>query len=141
MTLTPSAYGVHVVSTPVNGFDGRDKRQDDDAFNTYIVKLILDGGIEEALDLLCKYYKVDPVRILVGTVKRHRGAAACYLGKNKTIYVSRREYLSNPYVILHEFYHHLRSLGGKHKGTERHADEFAMSYMNSFHRSPTSIKA
>jgi hypothetical protein len=32
-------------------------------------------------------------------------------------------------VLIHEFYHHLRNVGGKHRGTERHAKEFALSFL------------
>ena len=47
------------------------------------------------------------------------------MSKN-TIYLrSSREYM-DPFVILHEFYHHIRSRLGKHRGTEKHADAFAM---------------
>lgn len=125
----------------VRDVDEGDESEDTNSFNAHVVKLILDGDVEGALNLLCRHYGVDSVRIMVGTVKRHRGAAACYVGKNQAIYVSRRENLRNPHVILHEFYHHLRSLGGRHRGTERHADEFARSYVDSFQRSSTSRRA
>ncbi|TMI38478.1 hypothetical protein E6H26_00560 [Candidatus Bathyarchaeota archaeon] len=62
---------------------------------------------EEALDLLSEHY----------------------VHRDKTIYISSQEYLYDPYVLIHEFYHHLRNVGGKHRGTERHAKEFALSFL------------
>jgi len=42
--------------------------------------------------------------------------------------------LLNPFVILHEFYHHLRSksVDGTHKGTERGADKFALDFITEY---------
>ncbi|MCD6324272.1 MAG: hypothetical protein J7L55_04100 [Desulfurococcales archaeon] len=30
-----------------------------------------------------------------------------------------------PFIIMHEFYHHLRYFGGEHRGTERGANAYA----------------
>jgi hypothetical protein len=36
----------------------------------------------------------------------------------------------DPFIVLHEFYHHLRIRGGKiHRGTERNAMEFAKGFI------------
>jgi hypothetical protein len=44
--------------------------------------------------------------------------------------------LRNPFVILHEFYHHLRTdLDLKHRGTEKHADAFAREFIQVFESS------
>ena len=37
----------------------------------------------------------------------------------------------NPFVILHEFYHH-RTQSGPHRGTERHADLYAKGFIDSY---------
>jgi hypothetical protein len=50
----------------------------------------------------------------------------------REILAANREYLYNPFVIIHEFYHHLRSTSGRHRGTERQADEFAADYVRAY---------
>jgi hypothetical protein len=38
-----------------------------------------------------------------------------------------------PFVVLHEFYHHLRTaLDRKHRGTEKYADEFAREFIEAY---------
>ena len=74
-----------------------------------VVGLIIDGRAELALKLLSKYYEVSEPTLKVGTVKRHRRVLACYLEKERRIYLSKSEYITSPFVILHEFYHHLRA--------------------------------
>jgi len=56
----------------------------------------------------------------------------CYVTEKKTIYFSNQDALYNPFVVLHEFYHHLRSTGGKHKGTEKFADAFAEDFLDAY---------
>ena len=84
---------------------------------------------EDALDLLSEYYGVERPRLRMGLPSGEKGALGCYVHRDKTIYISSQEYLYDPYVLIHEFYHHLRSVGGKHRGTERHAKEFALSFL------------
>jgi hypothetical protein len=43
-----------------------------------------------------------------------------------------QEYLDNPFVILHEFYHHLRTHGMEHRGTEKYANRFAEEFIEAF---------
>ncbi len=90
------------------------------------VALILAGRPEEALDLLSRYYGVEAPRLRVGLPAGCRGRAlGCYVAREKTIYVrSRREYM-DPFVVLHEYYHHLRTRYGRHRGTEKHANRYA----------------
>jgi len=58
---------------------------------------------------------------------------ACYVEKERRIYVSQSDHLTNPFVILHEFYHHLRaSQIGKSKQVEKRADLFASNYIQEF---------
>ena len=45
---------------------------------------------------------------------------------------ARREFLYDPFTILHEFYHHLRYFGNDHRGTEKHADRFAIDYIRAY---------
>ena len=84
---------------------------------------------EEALDLLCEYYGVERPRLRMGLPSGEKRALGCYVHRDKTIYISSQEYLYDPYVLIHEFYHHLRHVGGKHRGTEKHARDFALGFL------------
>ena len=103
-----------------------------DNFKPYVVWLILSGKPEQAIDLLAKNYKVTVPDLKVGLPKGHKITAyGCYISKNQTITVQNSDVLINPFVILHEFYHHLRSksVDRLHKGTERDADKFALDFI------------
>jgi len=101
-------------------------------FKTKIVHLILSKKPENALKALSQYYKVITPELKVGMPKGHIKNVGCYVPKSKTIYVSNLNNLYNPYVILHEFYHHLRTYNMKHKGTEKHAERFAKDYVEAY---------
>ena len=104
-------------------------------FRSRVVQLILIGSPEKALELLSEHYEVNTPDIRVGTVKRHRKVLACYVEREKRIYVSKSEYLNSPAVILHEFYHHLRSSQtGRDRQVEKRADLFASGYVEDFKR-------
>jgi hypothetical protein len=101
----------------------------------YAVALILDSNPEEAIAFLSKWYGVSVPKLGVGVVEgRTKGVAAVYSQKRKEILASKREYLYDPFVMIHEFYHHLRSVSGKHRGTERQADRFALNFIASYRR-------
>ena len=101
----------------------------DVAFQSKVVQLISrERRPEDALDLLSEFYRVERPRLRIGLPRGERKALGCYVHREKTIYISSQEYLYDPYVLIHEFYHHLRNVGGKHRGTERHAKEFALSF-------------
>lgn len=99
-----------------------------------IVYLILNGETERALEMLAKHYSVDVPKTKVGLPKRHKKKSlGCYNAKNKTIFVLDSDTLKDPFIILHEFYHHLRTaLDRKHKGTERYADEFSKEFIQAY---------
>ena len=100
-----------------------------------VVGLILDMRPEEAITLLSKWYRVSQPRLGVGVFEgRTKGVAAVYSQKTKKILAANREYLYDPFVIIHEFYHHLRSVGGKHRGTEKQADKFALDFIAAYRR-------
>jgi len=41
--------------------------------------------------------------------------------------------LKEPFVILHEFYHHTRTgIDTKHRGTEKYANEFAEKFIQAY---------
>ncbi|MCJ7794152.1 hypothetical protein MUP42_04390 [Candidatus Bathyarchaeota archaeon] len=103
-----------------------------DNFKPLVVWLILNGKPEEALTLLAKNYKVNVPKLKVGLPKGHKiKAFGCYISKNETITVLNCDVMVNPFVILHEFYHHLRSkaVDKMHRGTEKNADKFAMEFI------------
>ena len=107
----------------------------DGAFRVGIVRLILDGQIEEALRSLSMHYGVREPTLRVGTVKRHRQVLGCYVHKENRIYLSKSDLLTNPFVILHEFYHHLRASQNQSRDqVEKRADSFAMAFIREFNQ-------
>jgi hypothetical protein len=100
-----------------------------------VVQLISDGKVEESLELLAKHYGVRAPRIRVGLPKRCRSKAlGCYSAADQTIYVLDSDKLKDPFVILHEFYHHLRTgVDKKHRGTEKLATTFARKFIEESH--------
>ena len=107
----------------------------EDNFKPAVVWLILNGRTEEALTLLAKRYQVNVPRLEVGLPKRHKNTAyGCYSAKEETISVLNSDVYANPFVIIHEFYHHLRckSADKLHRGTEKNADKFAMDYLQAY---------
>jgi Zn-dependent peptidase ImmA (M78 family) len=104
-------------------------------FKPLIVWLILNGQAEKALELLAKNYKVSTPKLKVGLPKRRRATAfGCYTPKDATISVVNSDVIVNPFVILHEFYHHLRtnSVDKQHKGTEKNANKFAAEFLQEY---------
>jgi len=105
---------------------------DEQLFRVRVVRLILDKKVEEALEALSQHYRVSVPRLKVGMPKRSGSKAGCYVSATKTIHVASEERLHDPFVILHEFYHHLRTQGSKHLGTEKHANKFAEEYIMAY---------
>lgn len=100
-------------------------------FQDTVVRLItIDKKPEDALELLSTHYRVQKPLLRIGLPKGEKRALGCYSQRDKTIYISREEYLYDAYVLIHEFYHHLRHVGGKHRGTERHARDFALGFLH-----------
>jgi hypothetical protein len=107
----------------------------EDNFKPYVVWLILNGKTEDALELLSKKYQVKVPILKVGLPKKHKITAyGCYTAQTQTIYVLNSDVLVNPFVVIHEFYHHLRSkaVDKMHRGTEGNADKFALDYINAY---------
>lgn len=100
-------------------------------FETIVVQLILQGKTEEALEQLARHYKVGIPKIKVGLPKGNRSKVlGCYASKNQTIYALNSDVLKDPFIILHEFYHHLRTSPDKrHKGNEKLASRFAKEFI------------
>lgn len=106
-----------------------------DNFKPQVVWLILNGKTEDALILLAENYKVAMPQLKVGLPKGHKARAyGCYTAKNETIFVLNSDAFANPFVILHEFYHHLRSkaVDREHRGNERNADQFALEFIEAY---------
>jgi len=114
---------------------GRRDELDEARFQGRIVRLIaVERKPEEALDALCAHYRVERPALRIGLPKGEKRALGCYVRNERTIYMSSEEYFFDPYVLIHEFYHHLRHVGGKHRGTERHARDFALSFLRNAQR-------
>jgi hypothetical protein len=105
----------------------------DDLEKAKIVSLILDKKTEIALENLSELYKVDTPEIVVGTIKKKRRTVyAVYVVQEKKIYALNSEIFYNPFVVLHEYYHHIRSKRGTHRGSEKHANLYAQDFIDSY---------
>ena len=106
-----------------------------DNFKSVVVSLILNSKPEEALKLLSEKYNVRTPNLRVGLPKGNKTIAyGCYTSKTETISVLNSDMLNNPLIILHEFYHHLRSrnVDKIHKGTEKNANKFAIDFIKTY---------
>jgi hypothetical protein len=105
----------------------------DDITKAKIVQMILNRNTEEALQKLSKFYNVTPPEIVVGTIKgKRRTVYAVYVQKERRIYVINSDVFYNPFIVLHEFYHHIRTRAGVHRGSEKHANMYAKSFIDSY---------
>ena len=105
----------------------------DDMVKAQIVALIVDKKTEVALEKLSKLYQVDTPKIVVGTIKKKRRTVyAVYVVQEKKIYALNSEIFYDPFVILHEYYHHIRSKRGTHRGSEKHANMYAQEFIDSY---------
>ena len=103
---------------------------DEIRFKKRIVHLIhFEKNPEAAIDELSQHYRIDRPALKMGLPKGEKKALGCYVQRDKTIYISSFDYLYDPYVVIHEFYHHLRNVTGKHRGTEKHARDFALEFL------------
>jgi hypothetical protein len=107
----------------------------DDLNKAKIVSMILNKRTEEALQLLSKFYGMTPPEIVVGTVKGKRKTVyAIYVQKESKIYAINSDVFYNPFIVLHEFYHHMRTRGGIHRGSEKNANMYARNFINAYNR-------
>ena len=107
---------------------------DDARFKAAVVQLILSKDTEEAVELVSKKYKVRVPNLGVGPTKGKKVALAVYAVSANTILFSDQEYFFDPFVVLHEMYHCIRSTSGSHKGTERNADKFALDFITEYQK-------
>ena len=107
----------------------------DDITKAKIVHMILNKKTEEALQNLSEFYNVTVPRIVVGTIKgKRRTVYAVYVQKESKIHVINSDIFYNPFIVLHEFYHHIRTRAGVHRGSEKHANMYAQSFVDSYKR-------
>lgn len=107
----------------------------DDLTKAKIVGMILDKKTEQALEKLSDHYRVDTPKISVGTIKgKRRTVYAVYVVGEKKIYALNSEIFYNPFVILHEYYHHIRSTLGTHRGSEKQANLYAKGFIDSYNK-------
>jgi len=109
------------------------KRELDDTFKAYIVQLIIDKKTEQAIESLSQFYEIKPPQIVVGTIKgKRRTVYAVYVQRECKIYCINSDIFYNPFIIMHEFYHHLRTTAGVHRGSEKHANMYARGFIDSY---------
>lgn len=107
----------------------------DDLAKAKVVQMILDKETEEALHSLSSHYKVNPPQIVVGTIKgKRRTVYAVYVQRERKIYCVNSDIFYNPFIVLHEFYHHIRTTGGIHKGSEKYANNYAKGFIDSYNK-------
>jgi hypothetical protein len=93
------------------------------------VHLILNGKCEDAIELLSLFYRVKKPKITIGARGRY-DILGCYDPGRREICLKDSDVYMNPLIVLHEYYHHLRSVSGKHRGTEKYADKYASDSIN-----------
>ena len=107
----------------------------DDLTKAKIVYMILNKRTEEALQHLSNYYNISAPKIVVGTIKgRRKTVYAVYVQKESKIYATNADIFYNPFVVLHEFYHHIRTRGCVHRGSEKNANMYAKSFIDAYNR-------
>jgi hypothetical protein len=98
-----------------------------------IVYMILNRKTEEALQNLSQFYNISPPEIVVGTIKgKRKSIYAVYVQKESKIYAINSDIFYNPFVVLHEFYHHIRTKGGIHRGSEKYANMYAKDFVDAY---------
>jgi len=107
----------------------------DDITKARIVFMILNKRTEEALETLSMFYNTTPPQVVVGTIKGKRKTVyAVYVQKEGKIYATNSDIFYNPFIMLHEFYHHIRTKAGVHRGAERNANMYAKSFIEAYNR-------
>jgi len=98
---------------------------EDESIRARAVGMIIEGRCEEALELLSNFYGVEKPRVRVGLPRGHASALGCYDPKKRLICLRSSKEFYDPFIVMHEFYHHLRFYGGRHRGTEKGANSYA----------------
>jgi hypothetical protein len=103
-------------------------------FKSAIVGLILSKKTETAVRLVSRKFRVRPPVLQIGHTKGKKIALAVYSVAANSISFADQEHFFNPFVVLHEMYHCIRSTSGRHRGTERNADRFALDFIENYRR-------
>ena len=120
---------------------------DESKFKAAIVSLILTKDTERAVRLVSRKFKVRTPSLEIGHTKGKKLALAVYSVSSNSIAFAEMDHFFNPFVVLHEMYHAIRSTSGHHRGTEKNADKFALDYIDQYRRElirsglPTSFEA
>lgn len=107
---------------------------DDAHFKAAIVGMILTKDTELAVDVLSRKHHVRAPSLEIGHTKGKKIALAVYSVAANSIAFADQEYFFNPFVVLHEMYHCIRSRSGHHRGTEKNADRFALDFIQNYAR-------
>jgi hypothetical protein len=103
-------------------------------FKAAIVSLILTKDTEKAVRLVSRKFKVRTPSLQIGHTKGKKLALAVYSVSSNSIAFADQDHFFNPFVVLHEMYHAIRSTSGNHRGTERNADKFALDYIDQYRK-------
>lgn len=107
---------------------------DQDHFKAYVVSLILNKDTERAVELVSAKHRVRKPKLSIGISKGKKKALGVYSVDANTISFKDNEQFFNPFVVLHEMYHCVRSTSGIHRGNEKNADRFAIDYIQTFNK-------
>ena len=113
---------------------------DESSFKVAIVNIILSKDTERAVELLSKRFKVRTPALGIGPTKGKKKALAVYSVPANAILFKDQESFFDPFVVLHEMYHCIRSTSGNHRGTEKNADRFALEYLAEYRRTVPGIR-
>ncbi len=91
------------------------------------VYLIINGDLDRALEELSDFYRIRKPKVKVGLPKGNKRALGCYDRSRKLICLRSSREFKDPFVVLHEFYHHLRSERGEFSGSEKNANLYALN--------------
>ena len=109
-------------------------------FKSLVVYTILSKDTEKAVDMVCARFHVKAPSLRIGNVpKGHKKALAVYSVASNSIAFRDQDQFFSPFVVLHELYHCIRSKSGEHKGTEKNADRFALSFIEEYNRLAKSL--
>ncbi len=112
----------------------------DPMFKVIVVNTILSKNTEKAVELVCKRHAVRIPSLRIGGVpKGHKRALGVYSVASNSIAFRDQDQFFNPFVVLHELYHCIRSKSGSHRGTEKNADRFAISFIDEYNRFVESV--
>lgn len=101
-------------------------------FKATIVGIILSKNTERAVELISRKFNVKAPLLGIGPTKGKKKALAVYSVAANTILFRDQDSFFDPFVVLHEMYHCIRSTSGSHKGTEKNADKFAIEYIETY---------